>query len=168
MKKFIPVNQPLITRQDALNVKKTLEDGWVSAEGPNVKIFESRFSKFIGHKYAVTVANGTAALEIAVQSLNLPKNSEVIIPNFTIFSNAIACLKNNLKIKPVDCGKFDWNMNTQLILKNITSKHKFIITLLKQKGLKKFVRKKKYYYQKMLLKYLVKSIKIKCVEVLGI
>ena len=89
MKKFIPVNQPLITKQDALNVKKTLEDGWVSAEGPNVKIFENRFSKFIGHKYAVTVANGTAALEIAVQSLNLPKNSEVIIPNFTIFSNAI-------------------------------------------------------------------------------
>ena len=149
MKKFIPVNQPLITRQDALNVKKTLEDGWVSAEGPNVKIFESRFSKFIGHKYAVTVANGTAALEIAVQSLNLPKNSEVIIPNFTIFSNAIACLKNNLEIKPVDCGKFDWNMNTQQILKNITSKTKLIIAThiynypLEIERLKKICKKKK-------------------------
>ena len=59
-----------------MNIKKTLEEGWVSAEGPNVEIFEKKFSKFIGHKYAVTVANGTAALEIAVQSLNLPKNSE--------------------------------------------------------------------------------------------
>ncbi len=127
MKKFIPVNEPLIVKQDIMNIKKTLEAGWVSAEGPNVKIFENKFSKFIGHKYAVTVANGTAALEIAVQSLNLPKNSEVIIPNFTIFSNAIACLKNNLKIKPIDCNKFDWNMNLHLILKNISSKTKLII-----------------------------------------
>ena len=129
MKKFIPVNEPLILKQDIVNIKKTLEEGWVSAEGPNVKIFENEFSKFIGHKYAVTVANGTAALEIAVQSLNLPKSSEVIIPNFTIFSNAIACLKNDLKIKPIDCSKFDWNMNLQLILKNITSKTKLIIAI---------------------------------------
>ena len=149
MKKFIPVNEPLILKQDIVNIKKTLEEGWVSAEGPNVKIFENKFSKFIGHKYAVTVANGTAALEIAVQSLNLPKSSEVIIPNFTIFSNAIACLKNNLKIKPIDCSKFDWNMNLQLILKNITSKTKLIIAThiynypLEIDNLKKICKKKK-------------------------
>ena len=149
MKKFIPVNEPLILKQDIVNIKKTLEEGWVSAEGPNVKIFENKFSKFIGHKYAVTVANGTAALEIAVQSLNLPKSSEVIIPNFTIFSNAIACLKNDLKIKPIDCSKFDWNMNLQLILKNITSKTKLIIAThiynypLEIDKLKKICKKKK-------------------------
>ena len=127
MNKFIPVNEPNIEESDVKSVSKVLKSGWISAEGNNVKLFEEKFSKFIGHKYGVSVSNGTAALEVAVQSLNLPKNSEVIIPNFTIFSNAIACLKNNLKIKPVDCNKFDWNMNIQLILKNITSKTKLII-----------------------------------------
>lgn len=127
MRRFIPVNEPLIVKHDISSVRKILEEGWISAEGPNVRNFENKFSKFIGHKYGVTVTNGTAALEIAVQSLNLPKNSEVIIPNFTIFSNAIACLKNNLKIIPIDCSKFDWNMNLQLILKNISSKTKLII-----------------------------------------
>ena len=117
MRRFIPVNEPLIDKHDISSVRKILEEGWISAEGPNVRNFENKFSKFIGHKYGVTVTNGTAALEIAVQSLNLPKNSEVIIPNFTIFSNAIACLKNNLKIIPIDCSKFDWNMNLQLILR---------------------------------------------------
>ena len=150
-RKFIPVNEPLIVRQDITNIKKTLEDGWVSAEGPNVKIFEDKFSKFIGHKYAVTVANGTAALEIAVQSLNLPKNSEVIIPNFTIFSNAIACLKSDLKIKPIDCNKFDWNMNLQSIMKNISSKTKLIIAThiynypIEIDKLKKICKKKKIF-----------------------
>ena len=127
MRKFIPVNEPKILKEDILSINKILKDGWISSEGNNVKLFEKKFSKFIGHKYGITVSNGTAALEIAVQSLNLPKNSEVIIPNFTIFSNAIACLKNNLKIKPVDCNKFDWNMNIESILKNITSKTKLII-----------------------------------------
>ena len=117
MRKFIPVNEPKILKEDILSINKILKDGWISSEGNNVKLFEKKFSKFIGHKYGITVSNGTAALEIAVQSLNLPKNSEVIIPNFTIFSNAIACLKNNLKIKPVDCNKFDWNMNIESILK---------------------------------------------------
>ena len=127
MRKFIPVNEPKILKEDILSINKILKDGWISSEGNNVKLFEKKFSKFIGHKYGITVSNGTAALEIAVQSLNLPKNSEVIIPNFTIFSNTFVCLKNNLKIKPVDCDKFDWNMNIESILKNITSKTKLII-----------------------------------------
>lgn len=151
MRKFIPVNEPKILKQDINNIKKTLLDGWVSSEGPNVKKFENKFSKFIGHKYGVTVTNGTAALEIAVQSLNLPKNSEAIIPNFTIFSNAIACLKNHLKIKPIDCDKLDWNMNIDKILKNISKNTKLIIAThiynypIEIDKLKKFCQKKKIF-----------------------
>ena len=127
MKKFIPVNKPQILSNDISKITKILKDGWISAEGANVKLFENKFSKFIGHKYGVTVSNATAALEVAVHSLNLPKNSEVIIPNFTIFSNAIACLKNDLKIKPIDCEKFNWNTGINSIIKNISSKTKLII-----------------------------------------
>ena len=64
MKKFIPVNEPLIVKQDIMNIKKTLQAGWVSAEGPNVKIFENKFSKFIGHKYAVTVQTELLLLKL--------------------------------------------------------------------------------------------------------
>ena len=127
MKKFIPVNKPKIINSDVYAVTKVLKENWISAEGKNVKIFEKKFSKFIGHKYGVTVTNGTAALEVAIQSLNLPKKSEVLIPNFTIFSNASACLKNNLTIKPIDCDKYNWNVSVESILKNISSKTKLII-----------------------------------------
>ena len=127
MKKFIPVNEPLIEKSDISSVKTTLQSGWISSEGKSVKIFENNFAKFIGHKYGITVANGTAALEVAVQSLNLPKQSEVIIPNFTIFSNAIACIKNDLKIIPIDCDLYDWNMNVNKIQKKITNKTRLII-----------------------------------------
>ena len=125
--KFIPVNKPLITKGDINYLNKSISKGWISSEGPEVKKFENNFSKFIGHKYAVAVSSGTAALEIAVKSLRLKKGDEVIIPNFTIISNAIAVIKENLNIKLVDCGIKDWNMDIKKLEKKITNKTKAII-----------------------------------------
>ena len=88
--KFIPVNTPKIFYQDKVNVKECLDKGWISSEGNFVKQFEKEFSKYINKKYAIAVANGTAALEIALKSLNLKKNDEVILPDCTWISCAKA------------------------------------------------------------------------------
>jgi len=124
---FIPVNKPLITKEDISYLNKSISKGWISSEGPEVKKFENDFSNFIGHKYSVAVSSGTAALEIAIKSLKLKKGDEVIIPNFTIISNAIAVLKENLNIKLIDCNIKDWNMNISEVKKKITKKTKAII-----------------------------------------
>ena len=124
---FIPVNKPLITKEDIIYLNKSISKGWISSEGPEVKKFENNFSNFIGHKYSVAVSSGTAALEIAVKSLKLQKGDEIIIPNFTIISNALAALKENLSIKLVDCSIKDWNMNIAEVEKKITKKTKAII-----------------------------------------
>ena len=125
--KFIPVNEPLITKEDISYLNKAISKGWVSSEGPEVKRFENNFSNFIGHKYSVAVSSGTAALEIAIKSLKLKKGDEIIIPNFTIISNAMAALKENLNIKLVDCNIKDWNMDILEIKKKITEKTRAII-----------------------------------------
>ena len=124
---FIPVNKPLITREDISYLNKSISKGWISSEGPEVKRFENNFSSFIGNKYSVAVSSGTAALEIAIKSLELKKGDEVIIPNFTIISNAMAVLKENLTIKLIDCNIRDWNMDISEIEKKITKKTKAII-----------------------------------------
>jgi len=148
-KAFFPVSMPNVTQKDIISVNKALKTGWISSEGPEVKKFEKNFSKYIGHKYAVAVSSGTAALEIAIKSLNLKKGDEIIIPNFTIISNALAAIKQNLKIKLIDCGKFDWNMDISQIKKNISKKTKAIIAThiynfpLRIDLLKKICKKKK-------------------------
>ena len=146
---FIPVNKPLITREDINYLNKSISKGWISSEGPEVKKFENNFSNFIGNKYSVAVSSGTAALEIAIKSLGLKKGDEVIIPNFTIISNAIAVLKENLSIKLIDCNIRDWNMNILDVEKKITKKTKAIIAThiynfpLRVDILKKICKKKK-------------------------
>ena len=146
---FIPVNKPLITREDLNYLNKSISKGWISSEGPEVKRFENNFSSFIGNKYSVAVSSGTAALEIAIKSLELKKGDEVIIPNFTIISNAMAVLKEGLNIKLVDCNIKDWNMDIIEIEKKITKKTKAIIAThiynfpLRVDILKKICRKNK-------------------------
>ena len=81
---FIPVNRPKVFQSDIKNVVKALKENWISGEGPYIKKFENDFAKFHKRKYAISVSNGTAALEVALKSLKLKKGSEVIIPAFSI------------------------------------------------------------------------------------
>ena len=66
---FIPVNKPKLHQQDKKNVLQAPQTNWISSEGSFVKKFEKEFSSFNNTKFGIAVANGTAALEIAVKSL---------------------------------------------------------------------------------------------------
>ena len=125
--KFIPVNRPLVFKDDIKSVVKSLKENWLSGESPYIRKFEIQFAKFNNRKYAVSVSNGTAALEIAIKSLNLKKGSEVIIPTFSIISTALCVLKNNLKPILVDADLDNWNMIPDQVIKKITKKTKAII-----------------------------------------
>ena len=124
---FIPVSRPVVTASDAKKVYKTVKDGWISSAGPDITLFEKNLSKFVGRKYACAVSNGTAALEIAVKSLGLKKNDEIITPNFTIISNAIAIIKNFSTPVLVDSELNTWNVDIQKIEEKITKKTKAIM-----------------------------------------
>ena len=91
--------------------------------GKEVSIFEKNFSKFIGCNYAISCANGTDAITLALKSLNLPKNSEVIMPAMTYCSTAFAIINAGLKPVLVDLDK---NKPTIDIKKNhILLNHKY-------------------------------------------
>lgn len=124
---FIPVNKPKIFGTEKKFINECLKTGWISSEGPFVKKFENSFAKYNNRKYGITVSNGTAALEIAVKSLNLKKGDEVIVPAFTIISSVNCLIKNGLKPILVDSDLNDWNMKIDDVLKKINKKTKAII-----------------------------------------
>jgi len=126
-KKFIPVNTPLINNKDALSVAKTIKSGWISSEGPSVKEFEKKIAKFLDRRFGCAVSSGTAALEIAIRSLGLNKNDEVIMPSFTIISNAMAIVKSSAKPILVDVNLNTWNIKIEDIEKKITKKTKCLM-----------------------------------------
>ena len=80
MIKFLDIyNQDKRVHKNIINdIKKLITKGDFIL-GSAVNEFEKNFSKFCGSKYAISCANGTDAITLALKSLYLPKNSEVII-----------------------------------------------------------------------------------------
>ena len=125
--KFIPVNIPKLYSSEKTNVINCVRTNWISSEGKFVKEFEKKFSKYNSRKFGVAVSSGTAALEVAIKSLNLKKNSEVIIPSFSIIATALCVVKCGLKPILVDCSLSTWNMDPEKVLKKISKKTSAII-----------------------------------------
>jgi len=95
--------------------------------GEDVFKFEKAFAEFCNSKYAISCANGTDALTIALKILNLPKNSEVIIPAMTYCSTAFAVINAGLKPVLVDLENNKPTINIKEIKKRITNKTKVIM-----------------------------------------
>ena len=85
-----------IEKKIILSIKRNIQNSSF-INGKDKLKFEKSFSNYLGIKYCLGVANGTDALEIAIKSLNLKKNSEVIVPANTWISTAEAVINNNLK-----------------------------------------------------------------------
>tara|TARA_B100000886_G_C20421374_1_gene491772 strand:- start:1840 stop:2970 length:1131 start_codon:yes stop_codon:yes gene_type:complete len=116
MKDFIPVNRPDISGSlEKKYLNECIETGWISSEGPFVTKFEEDFSKNVGRKFGVAVTNGSMALEIAIQSLDIGPGDEVILPTFTIISCAAAIVRAGAKPIVVDCDIETWNIDASKI-----------------------------------------------------
>lgn len=124
---FIPVNEPLLNGNEKKYLCECIDTGWISSEGPFVKEFEQKMSKTAGRKYGIAVSNGTAALEVAVQALEIGEGDEVIMPTFTIISCAMAVTKVGAVPLFVDSNIDDWNMNVEEIESKITDKTKAVM-----------------------------------------
>jgi len=91
MKQIIPYGKQNITQEDIEAVVETLKSDFLT-QGPKVKEFEESFANYIGAKYAVAVANGTAALHLCSLVLNVNQTTNVITTPIT-FSASANCVK---------------------------------------------------------------------------
>ena len=124
---LIPVYEPVLKDREKQLLAECIDSGWISSEGPFVKEFEDRFSKYIGARYGVAVSSGTAALETALYGIDVQKGDEVIMPSFTIISCALAALRLGARPVLVDIDPTTWNMDTTQLEAKITSKTRAIM-----------------------------------------
>lgn len=87
---------------------------------------ENKFSEYIGTKGCVAVNTGTAALHVALEALQLPKNSEIIVPQYTMIATAWAVYYARLKPIFVDCDN-SLLIDIKKLEDAITSKTKVIM-----------------------------------------
>ena len=85
--KPIPYGRQEITQADIQAVVETLQSDFLT-QGPKVEEFERKFADYIGAKYALAVANGTAALHLCTLALGVQPGVRVITTPITFAASA--------------------------------------------------------------------------------
>jgi perosamine synthetase len=126
---MIPVCEPLITARDIELVNDALVSGWISSAGKYLDLFEKRWADYCGMPHGIAVSNGSTALNIAVELLDLEAGDEVIMPTFTIISPAQSVVRAGGVPVLVDSNKETWQMDVDQIEVRITPRTRAILVV---------------------------------------
>lgn len=85
--KTIPYGRQHITEEDIKAVIEALQSDYLT-QGPMIIEFEKKFAEYIGCKYAVALANGTAALHLCAMSLDVKEGDKIITTPITFAASA--------------------------------------------------------------------------------
>lgn len=129
MIKFLDLKSEIDEIRDKIqkNVERILYTNTNYILGEETKLFEKNFAEYIDVTHCIGVGNGTDALEIAVNSLNLNNDDEIITQGNTFISTCLGISNNNLKINLVDINPNTYQMDLDLLEKSITKRTKAII-----------------------------------------
>ena len=125
---MINVFGSLVGKEEIDEVTETLNSQWLGL-GNKVEEFEDLFSKKFNLQYFSMVDSGSNALFLALKLLDLPKNSEVIVPSFTWVSCAQAVLMCDLKPVFCDVDINSMNVTAKTVATKITSKTSAIMVV---------------------------------------
>jgi len=127
---MIPVNVPLLGKEEKEAVMKVLDSGMLTQKagrGPMVSEFERKFANYVKVKHAIATNSGTAALHAALLALNLKPSDQVIVPTFTFVATASVVLHVGAKPVFVDIDPEIYAMDPLEVKKKITPNTKAII-----------------------------------------
>jgi dTDP-4-amino-4,6-dideoxygalactose transaminase len=125
----IPLSDVLVDDELVDAVLGVVRSGWWSM-GPRVEQFESDFAAFCGAAHAIAVANGTAALHLALLAVGCGSDDEVVVPslNFVAAANTI----EHTGAAPVFCdiaGPHNLNLDPADLEAAVTPRTKAVVVL---------------------------------------
>ncbi len=110
--KVIPYARQLIDRSDLNAVAKALKSDWLT-QGPAVRDFEDKLCQYSGAKYAVCLANGTAALHIAMMALGVSRGDKTLTSPVTFSASANCAVYVGAKpgFIDIDCRSYHMDID---------------------------------------------------------
>jgi L-glutamine:2-deoxy-scyllo-inosose/3-amino-2,3-dideoxy-scyllo-inosose aminotransferase len=118
---------PVWDRRDEKALLDVLRSGVWSYNGPAEKHFNKAFAKFIGSTYALSLANGTVTLQLALEACGVGFGDEVIVPGLTWQATAAAALDINAVPIIVDVTEDTWCIDPAAVEAAISLRTKAII-----------------------------------------
>lgn len=123
---YIPYGHQSINEEDIQAVIEVLKSDFLTT-GPKVQEFEQKVAAYTGARYAVAVANGTAALHAACYAAGISEGDEVITSPITFAASANCVFY--CKARPVfaDIDPQTYNIDPDDVERKITNRTKAMI-----------------------------------------
>jgi perosamine synthetase len=125
---FIPYGRQSINEQDIEAVVNVLKSDYLTT-GPKIAEFERKVADYTGAKYAVAIANGTAALHAACYAARIGEGDEVITTPITFAASSNCVLYCGGTPVFADINPETYNISPEDIERKITPKTKAIIAV---------------------------------------
>ncbi|MDR1098400.1 MAG: aminotransferase class I/II-fold pyridoxal phosphate-dependent enzyme, partial [Tannerella sp.] len=113
-------------------IDRAVQDVFINAEfinGPPVKTFCERLASYMDVPHVIPCGNGTDALRLALQALDIGPESDVIVPAFTYIAPIEAIASVGAAPVVIDVDPQTFNMNPDFLEKAITARTKAIIAV---------------------------------------
>ena len=123
-------NWPVFTDEEISAVARVLASGrvnyWTGEEG---RSFEREFAASVSRQFAVAVANGSVALELALHSLGIGDGDEVIVPSRSFIASASCVLLRRARPVFADVDADSGNLTAETIKPVISPKTRAMIVV---------------------------------------
>ncbi len=117
----ISIARPEIGDEEVSEVSRVLRSGMI-ASGPETRLFEEEFARFVGTRYACAVNNGTSALSLSLSALGIGPGDEVITTPLTFVATANSILSCGAKPVFADIEGDTFNLSPKSVREAITEK----------------------------------------------
>jgi perosamine synthetase len=122
----IPLIRPHIGEEEIAAVVESLRAGWLTT-GPKTHEFQQAFAQAVGANQAIAVNSCTAALHLALDALELPRDAEIITSTLTFVATASSIVHAGARPVLVDVSPDTLNLDPCDVACKITSRTKAII-----------------------------------------
>jgi dTDP-4-amino-4,6-dideoxygalactose transaminase len=121
---------PSFSQEEVSAAQRVLESGkvnyWTGDEGRH---FEIEFAEHTGCKHAIALANGTVALELALQALDIGPGDEVVVPSRTFIASASCAFMCGARPVIADVDRDSQNLTAESTRKTLTPRTRAIVAV---------------------------------------
>jgi dTDP-4-amino-4,6-dideoxygalactose transaminase len=126
-KKEISFNKPFLSGDETKYIIEAVNSGKISGDGRFTQKCHRYFTERYGFKKVLLTTSCTDALEMAALLLDISEGDEIIAPSFTFVSSVNAFVLRGAKIRFVDSGPDNPNIDVGKIEEVITPRTRAII-----------------------------------------
>lgn len=115
MTERIYLSPPHLTEDALIYLQDAVRSNWIAPVGPHIEHFENELAQILDVPHVLTTNSGTSAIHLALLSLEVGPNDEVICPTFTFCASANPIVYCGATPIFVDSDPESWNMDVGLL-----------------------------------------------------